>query len=85
MLSIISSGNRGCCSSTVPIREPPLLENGKEHFGNSYICKYVLERRLHRISKMIIALVYLLSAKVNTIIPAETLAFITVIFWFHRN
>jgi hypothetical protein len=24
MLSIISSGNRGCCSSTVPIREPPL-------------------------------------------------------------
>jgi hypothetical protein len=25
MLSIISSGNRGCCSSTVPIREPPLL------------------------------------------------------------
>jgi hypothetical protein len=26
MLSIISSGNRGCCSSTVSIREPPLLE-----------------------------------------------------------
>jgi hypothetical protein len=25
MLSIISSGNRGCCSSTVPVREPPLL------------------------------------------------------------
>jgi hypothetical protein len=25
MLSIISSGNRGCCSSTVPIHEPPLL------------------------------------------------------------
>jgi hypothetical protein len=25
MLSIISSGNRGCCSSTVPIREPPLV------------------------------------------------------------
>jgi hypothetical protein len=24
-LSIISSGNRGCCSSTVPIREPPLI------------------------------------------------------------
>jgi hypothetical protein len=23
MLSIISSGNRGCCSSIVPIREPP--------------------------------------------------------------
>jgi hypothetical protein len=23
MLSIISSGNRGCCSSTVPIHEPP--------------------------------------------------------------
>jgi hypothetical protein len=26
MLPIISSGNRGCCSSTVPIREPPLEE-----------------------------------------------------------
>jgi hypothetical protein len=26
MLSIISSGNRGCCSSTVPILEPPLDE-----------------------------------------------------------
>jgi hypothetical protein len=26
MLSIISSGNRGFCSSTVPIREPPLVE-----------------------------------------------------------
>jgi hypothetical protein len=26
MLSIISSGNRGCCSSTVPIREPPLVD-----------------------------------------------------------
>jgi hypothetical protein len=25
MLSIISSGNRGCCSSTVPICKPPLL------------------------------------------------------------
>jgi hypothetical protein len=25
MLSIISSGNRGCSSSRVPIREPPLL------------------------------------------------------------
>jgi hypothetical protein len=25
MLSIISSGNRGCCSSTVPILEPPLV------------------------------------------------------------
>jgi hypothetical protein len=24
MLSIISSGNRECCSSTVPICEPPL-------------------------------------------------------------
>jgi hypothetical protein len=24
MLSIISSGSGGCCSSTVPIREPPL-------------------------------------------------------------
>nr|CAD7421196.1 unnamed protein product [Timema poppensis] len=24
MLSIISSGNKGCCSSAVPIHEPPL-------------------------------------------------------------
>jgi hypothetical protein len=27
MLSIISTGNRRCCSSTVPIREPPLVHS----------------------------------------------------------
>jgi hypothetical protein len=27
MLSIISSGNRGCCSSTVPKREPHLMQS----------------------------------------------------------
>jgi hypothetical protein len=32
MLSIISSGNRGCCSSTVPIREPPLFRT--EEYDN---------------------------------------------------
>jgi hypothetical protein len=34
MLSIITSGNRGCCSSTVPIREPALLvwEYGYENY-----------------------------------------------------
>jgi hypothetical protein len=27
MLSIISSGNRGCCTFTMPIREPPLIRS----------------------------------------------------------
>jgi hypothetical protein len=32
MLSIISSGNRGCCSSTVIIREPPLILSVNDSF-----------------------------------------------------
>jgi hypothetical protein len=36
MLSIISSGNRGCCSSTVPIREPPLLLD-LEHIDSTFL------------------------------------------------
>jgi hypothetical protein len=37
MLSIISSGNRGCCSSTVPMREPPLMRRPKARVRESKV------------------------------------------------
>jgi hypothetical protein len=41
MLSIISSGNRGCCSSTVPIREPAL---GRTFSENVMYLDYLFHR-----------------------------------------
>jgi hypothetical protein len=38
MLSIISSGTRWCCCSTVPIREPPLLISMWKKHINACIC-----------------------------------------------
>jgi hypothetical protein len=42
MLSIISSGSGGCCSSTVPIREPPLVEIEMHGTSHPLLCALII-------------------------------------------